>query len=186
MISMINIFNKFKAWRKKRRRTFEESEPVRIVSPLHDVIVQYLKKTQNQSIKNTVILRYVKKDSDVLFKLAEIKSSTIRANDSYYGVDARAIQFIRVEKFNRETKKTEEIKIPVVEVYEGRAEAVSHERWCNDVSLSEEFQKQVYLNLMAGITDAKRTQSATIRQIVVWGLIGIVALVILGGSIFKK
>ena len=35
---------------------------------------------------------------------------------------------------------------------------MSHERWASDISLSEEFQKQVYLELQNGILTAKENK----------------------------
>mgnify|MGYP001145107738 CR=1 FL=1 len=63
---------------------------------------------------------------------------------------------------------------------------MSHERWASDISLSEEFQKQVYLELQNGILTAKRKQAVNLRQILVYGFIAIVAIVIIGGIFFNK
>lgn len=183
---MMGLFTKFKKARTKASIKKDNLSPVTIITPLDNVIKEYVKRTKKDGVTNVVVLRYVKKDSNVLYKVETIQGSSVKANGAYYIIDARAIQFIRVDFRNNETADIATIKVPIVDVYEGRTEAVSHERWASDISLSEEFQKQVYLELQNGILTAKRKQAANLRQILVYGFIAIVAIVIIGGVFFNK
>lgn len=162
----------------------ELKKGVRTQTPFDEALKDYFKKTRKLTAKNYVIARYVKKDAQVLYKTTEIDGSQINLNKSIYVIDSRSIQFINIEKIELKTGKVNTYKVPMVDIYEGRTEPVSTEKWCNNVGLTEEFQQKVYLELEKGILKAKRKKAANMRQILVYAFIGIVALVIIGSIFF--
>lgn len=170
----------------KKNRLKEVKTGIKVVSQFEDVVREFIDKSKNTTAKNLLILRYVKKDSDVLYKIAPLENSSVFANDARYLINSRAIQFERVSLVDTSKKGSSiMLKLPVVDVYEGRTEAVSHEKWASQVNLSEEFQKQMYLELSNGILEARRKSKATLKQILVYGMIAVVAFILIGSIFFK-
>lgn len=175
----------FSNLKQKKKLLKEKKTGIRIITQFDTVVDEYMKKNKDSSAKNWLVIRYVKKDSEVMYKVGQLINSSVIANGAHYLIDARAIQFVKVVLIDTKQNNKIAYKIPIVDIYEGRTEAVSHEKWANQVNLSEEFQKQMYLELSNGILEARRKSKANLRQILIYGMIAVVAFVLIGSIFFK-
>lgn len=178
---MKNLFSFFK---RNKKALNEKMSNFIITNQFQESVEEYMRAVDKPSTTNWVIVRFVKKDSEVLYKVSKFEGQSVQLKNTYYIIDAKSVQFVRVNIYNKKTKKEIGIKVPVIDIYEGRMEAISQEKWANDVKLSEEFQRTVFLELQRGILEAKKKKAATLRQIMVYGFIGLVALVIVGSMLF--
>jgi hypothetical protein len=161
----------------------DEIQGIAVETTLNVAVKKYIALTRNVSVKNHLIVEYIKKDSEIVHLVLPFNGNSVEINKAKYIVDIEAITFIKAKVKYEKEKKTFGHKIPITIIYEGRTEAISAAKWANDDRLSEKFQRIVFTELLGGIMELRAGMNPNLRKILVYGLIGIVVIVIIIGAL---
>lgn len=153
----------FKFFKKKKEK----------ITNMSTALNSHVDTIKSDTSNTFVFVKFIHRDKKITFHSCKLNGQVIEIGDVAYYIGEDSISFFNYESNN------EKYQIAMVDIYEGITAGYNpYEDRLLEI-YNEKLQKAIYLHLKTGIMEHKLQSKMTMRNIIILGLMGIAAVVII-------